>query len=156
MVAKLFINNINNYPEVNHKDFDRTNNHVDNLEWETHEYNIKYTVLHNRHIARDGRMKGENNPNYNNNSLKLKYMNNPELAKLNNSRPKEQNGRARKIQLYDINNNYIDTFEYIGACAEYLRDNNFTKAKVDSIRGNIILSINNNKSYLKHYYKFVS
>ena len=64
MVAKLFINNINNYPEVNHKDFDRTNNHVDNLEWETHEYNIKYTVLHNRHIARDGRMKGENNSMY--------------------------------------------------------------------------------------------
>ncbi|AIS73894.1 HNH endonuclease [Lactobacillus phage Ldl1] len=42
MVAICFIPNPNDYPEVNHKDNDRTNNVVSNLEWCTHEYNIAY------------------------------------------------------------------------------------------------------------------
>ena len=36
LVAKHFLENENNLPEVNHKDFNRQNNHVDNLEWCTH------------------------------------------------------------------------------------------------------------------------
>lgn len=33
--------------EVNHKDFDRTNPHADNLEWVSHQENIQYSVKYN-------------------------------------------------------------------------------------------------------------
>ena len=42
LVAQTFIKNNGNLPEVNHKDNDRTNNHVDNLEFCTRSYNMKY------------------------------------------------------------------------------------------------------------------
>lgn len=42
LVATAFIPNPNNYPIVNHKDENRTNNCVDNLEWCTQEYNLNY------------------------------------------------------------------------------------------------------------------
>lgn len=42
LVAKTFIPNPNNWPQVNHKDNNPANNCVSNLEWCTGEYNIEY------------------------------------------------------------------------------------------------------------------
>ena len=42
LVAETFIPNPNNYPEVNHKDENKQNNNVNNLEWCTHSYNMAY------------------------------------------------------------------------------------------------------------------
>ena len=42
LVAKAFIDNPNKLPEINHKDENKRNNRVENLEWCTTQYNLTY------------------------------------------------------------------------------------------------------------------
>ena len=42
LVAMAFIPNPNSLPQINHKDENKQNNNVDNLEWCTQEYNCQY------------------------------------------------------------------------------------------------------------------
>ena len=43
LVAQAFIPNPDNLPQVNHIDENKENNHVDNLEWCTNQYNTEYS-----------------------------------------------------------------------------------------------------------------
>lgn len=46
LVALAFLDNPNGFTQVNHKDEDKTNNNVENLEWCTASYNVRYSMKH--------------------------------------------------------------------------------------------------------------
>ena len=48
LVAEAFIPNPNDYPQINHKDYNRKNNNVDNLEWCTPKQNTQYSSVNMR------------------------------------------------------------------------------------------------------------
>lgn len=49
LVAESFIPNPNSYPSINHKDEDKQNNNLENLEWCTVSYNTTYGTAQERH-----------------------------------------------------------------------------------------------------------
>lgn len=55
LVAMAFLPNPNSLPEVNHKDENKHNNCIDNLEWCDHKYNNNYG-------SKKGQTRGEKNP----------------------------------------------------------------------------------------------
>uniref|UniRef100_A0AAU8B862 Endonuclease n=1 Tax=Dulem virus 42 TaxID=3145760 RepID=A0AAU8B862_9CAUD len=48
LVAEAFLENPDNLSQINHKDFNRRNNILENLEWCTNEENVKHSIDNNR------------------------------------------------------------------------------------------------------------
>ena len=63
LVAEAFIPNPDNLPQINHKDENRANNCVDNLEWCDNTYNLNYGTRNAR--ASESIKKAWRNPNSN-------------------------------------------------------------------------------------------
>ena len=57
LVAKAFIPNPENKPNINHIDFNQLNNNKDNLEWCTQRENVQHAIMHDRRNT----PKGEDN-----------------------------------------------------------------------------------------------
>jgi len=90
LVACEFIENIYNKPQVNHIDFDKTNNKYDNLEWVDNSENVIHNVSNNRHNPSLGikshfsKLKDDDIVNI---RLLSKTMNNVEISKIYNITP---------------------------------------------------------------------
>ena len=65
MVGMAFIPNPSNLPQINHKDENPQNNTVENLEWCTNQYNVRYTADRHpdwfRHGGNPGRSRNSKN-----------------------------------------------------------------------------------------------
>ena len=68
LVAQAFIPNPDNLPQINHKDEDKLNNCVENLEWCTAKYNINYGTRNIRRretLIKNGSWSGLSREEYN-------------------------------------------------------------------------------------------
>lgn len=89
LVALHFIDNPNNYPEVNHKDENKTNNYFENLEFCTRKYNENYGTKKLRSVA---------NHNYKESALKSAAHHNYKIV---------AEKQAKAVLQFDLNNNFI-------------------------------------------------
>lgn len=89
LVAENFIANPYNYPIINHKDNNPQNNNVNNLEWCTQSYNIKYSYIYGNAKPTTGCFKKGNIPH-----------------------------NLRKIEQYDKNGNFLKTYNSIKLAAQ--------------------------------------
>ena len=148
LIAFAFLINDNpNYKkEVNHKDYDRTNNNVDNLEWISHADNVRYSICNKPDMS------GINNPNYGNKKLSNFYNENPDIALVKQSRKGLTNGRCTKIKMYK-DNCLIKEFDYISLCCQYFIDNKLcSTTNIEGIRSQINKSIRNKNTYKGYYF----
>ncbi len=100
LVAREFVDGWFEGAEVNHKDFNRANPSYWNLEWLTHKDNVLYSYKAGNYRGRFG----VDNSNYGNDTLHKKYLEHPEIARVKQSRPRGQNGRAIKCKLMSFLN----------------------------------------------------
>jgi len=96
---------------------------------------------------------GKDNPNYGNKKLSKIYSNNPEYAKEKQGRPGKQNGRCVPVNLYDLNMNFIKSFDYYGECAEYLLSIGMQGTKKNNLAIKISQCKKSGSLYKGYYFK---
>ena len=114
LVAEAFIPNPDNLPMVNHKDEDKTNNFLENLEWCTNEYNLSYGTAKERRAKKlRGVPHTENHNQKISSSMKRYYEEHKSTAKGR----REENGK-KVVRVDDCGNEMV--FETIRDAALYV------------------------------------
>ena len=133
LVAEAFIEKpMSEQPlEINHIDFDRKNNRVDNLEWLTHQDNISYSAS----IGHYAKPYGEDHP---------------EKAELL-ARSGRQNGMHVELDLLDLDGNFIKHFDLMEDCARYIKTREGLTSSVNSIRQRICTASKKGSIVYKKY-----
>jgi len=80
LVAESFISNPNNYPEINHKDCNKLNNNINNIEWCTRKQNAKHAK---KNGAYSNFPNGVNKPNAKLNEKAIIHIRKKELRNIN-------------------------------------------------------------------------
>lgn len=102
LVAKIFIDNPFDYNEINHKDENKFNNNVNNLEWCSHKYNINYGDGNKKRSSTEKQTKSLSNYSQKYNCF----------------------GRKKKAVLqYDLQNNFIKEWHSITEASKTLNLN---------------------------------
>lgn len=143
-----------NQNEVNHIDFDRTNNQYLNLEWCTHSQNIQYSIDANRMVFQTTDIRGDKNPNYGNRKLSKIYSEDSQYAKEKQGRPGSKNGRCVPIKMISESGETME-FSYLRECAEYIENRKFSKNKKETISNSIVRAIKENKKYLGFSFSYL-
>ena len=136
-MALTFIPNPLNLPQVNHKDEDKTNNTVWNLEWMSHKDNCNYGTR-NKKISEGN--KGKNNPmcgkkgkhhteetkkKMSENHADFKGKNNPMYGKKGKNNPNYDKGKA--ILMFTKDGQFIRRFNCVAEANKFLgKDRNNT------------------------------
>lgn len=94
LVAETFLNKTNDNLEINHKDENKLNNRLDNLEYCTHKYNINYGTGNYRRRAAE---------------INVKKTSRKRNCKTNHT----SNRKTRKVIQYDLSGNFIKEWDNI-------------------------------------------
>lgn len=129
LVALAFISNPDDLPMVNHKDEDKTNNNVNNLEWCTHEYNMSYGTRNERISKKHkGKHRSEETKKKISEGHKGKTLSEEHKKNLSETRKGKYKGKessvSKPILMYDKKGNFIRRFDCIRQTNEYFNKKN--------------------------------
>lgn len=121
LVMRAFVGEPPHGMEINHKDFNRSNNRIDNLEYVTHAVNVKYSWDHGKHTRqRVKRVSGVKHFNVGCNNPQSKLVES-EVIEIRELLSKQTHSIAEIARFYNVSGSAIDgintgsTWKNVGA-----------------------------------------